>query len=299
MASITYYGYIDYNKDINYAVLIKGSSDNIGLSIYNNTKGWDGTLEYSLDYATWNTWTGAAQISSNTGEIYLRGSNNTVITGEALHWFVITGDNIVISGNIECLLDYQTVKNGNHITNLGGWAFQRLFYYNRNIIDASKLKLPIASANAIYMELFRECTALVKAPELPATTVANSGYYCMFLNCSSLEAPPALPATTIGVVAYERMFYGCTSLNKLPALPATVLPPLGGGHGCYYWMFLGCSKIKLSTTQVDEYQTPYRIPTTGTGEGYLGQDMFRGTGGTFTGTPDINTTYYTANEVIE
>jgi hypothetical protein len=65
-------------------------------------------------------------------------------------------------------------------------------------------------------------------------------------------------------------------------------------------MFYGCSLIKLSTTQVDEYQTEYRIPFSGTGttaSNALGS-MFANTGGTFTGTAIINTTYYTSNTVI-
>jgi hypothetical protein len=61
-------------------------------------------------------------------------------------------------------------------------------------------------------------------------------------------------------------------------------------------MFNGCTNIKLSQTQSDEYQTSYRIPYTGDGvdasEALV--DMFANTGGTFTGTPTINTTYYGA-----
>jgi hypothetical protein len=59
-------------------------------------------------------------------------------------------------------------------------------------------------------------------------------------------------------------------------------------------MFNGCTGIKLSTTQTAEYSVPYSIPKAGTGtEGNSSlTDMFTGTGGTFTGTPTINTTYY-------
>jgi hypothetical protein len=62
-------------------------------------------------------------------------------------------------------------------------------------------------------------------------------------------------------------------------------------------MFNGCDNIKLATTQTEEYTIPYRIPTEGTGT--VGTDstkeMFKSTGGTFTGTPALNKTYYLHN----
>ena len=91
------------------------------------------------------------------------------------------------------------------------------------------------------------------------------------------------------------MFEGWTALTRVPGLPATTLAAY-----CYKNMFSGCAKIKLSTTQTGEYQTAYRIPTSGTGTtaDYALSAMFKNTGGTFTGTPEINTTYYTSNTVV-
>jgi hypothetical protein len=65
-------------------------------------------------------------------------------------------------------------------------------------------------------------------------------------------------------------------------------------------MFYGCTNIKISTTQTGDYQTAYRIPTSGTGTTASNAlvNMFYGTGGTFAGTPSINTPYYTSNKVI-
>ena len=94
---------------------------------------------------------------------------------------------------------------------------------------------------------------------------------------------------------YTGMFQGCTSLTTAPELPATSL-----ANFCYGYMFQGCTNIKLSTTQTGDYQTAYRIPTSGSGttatEALI--NMFASTGGTFTGTPSINTTYYTSNTVV-
>lgn len=86
------------------------------------------------------------------------------------------------------------------------------------------------------------------------------------------------------------MFNGCTSLTTVPKLPATILT-----DRCYNRMFYSCTFIKLSTSKTGIYQYEYRIPTNGTGTTatYALTDMFTNTGGTFTGTPSLNTTYYT------
>lgn len=113
----------------------------------------------------------------------------------------------------------------------------------------------------------------------------------MFYGCTSLTQAPELPATTLSSYCYQSMFQGCTSLSQAPELPATTL-----SEQCYQSMFYGCTSLKLSATQTDEYIQEYRIPTTGTGtESYDAlYNMFERTGGTFTGTPSINTTYYGA-----
>ena len=85
------------------------------------------------------------------------------------------------------------------------------------------------------------------------------------------------------------MFSGCTSLTQAPALPATMLV-----NYCYSDMFSGCTSLKLSSTKTDEYIQEYRIPSSGNGVTATNalHNMFVSTGGTFTGTPVISTTYY-------
>ena len=63
--------------------------------------------------------------------------------------------------------------------------------------------------------MFRNCTSLTHAPELPATTLANYCYSYMFNGCTSLTQAPELPATTLGVNCYYYMFSGCTSLKEI------------------------------------------------------------------------------------
>ena len=143
-----------------------------------------------------------------------------------------------------------------------------------------------------YAYMFYGCTSLTQAPALSATTLANYCYNDMFYGCTSLTRAPALPATTLTTYCYKNMFYGCTSLTQAPALPATTLKT-----GCYQGMFSGCTSLKLSSTQTGEYTQEYRIPASGTGTTATNAltDMFASTGGTFAGTPEINTTYYLSN----
>ena len=298
------------------------------IGVVNNLKYWDGTLEYSTDGSTWTTWAGTSAISSASDgtkhNLYLRGTGNTYITGSSANaskarW-VLTGSNISCSGNIETLLDYATVANGEHPT-MANYCYYYMFNGYKSLVTAPELPTTTL-ANNCYSNMFQNCTSLVTAPELPATTLANNCYYYMFYGCTSLATAPTLPATTMTNYCYNSMFNGCTSLTTAPKLPATSLqtgcyrymfnncknltaiPELPAKKlmsACYQSMFQGCTQIKLSTTQTGDYQTAYRIPTSGTGtteSTNVMLTMFTSTGGTFTGEPSINTTYYTSNTVV-
>ena len=186
-------------------------------------------------------------------------------------------------------------------TVLEGACYEGMFSGCTNLLQAPALPATALTVRC-YRWMFKDCTSLTTAPELPATTLAQDCYSSMFQACTNLSTAPKLPATTLVNACYNSMFYGCTSLNTLPALPATTLPGSGYSLGCYQSMFEGCISIKLSTTKTKEYTNEYRIPSgtaTGTVETYSLRDMFTNTGGTFTGTPTINTIYYTSNEIIQ
>ena len=350
------------------------SPNSFTLKVNDATKHWDGTLEYFASNKTWTVWDGTTALSSvdNDGEyvLYLRGTGNTVITGNNSNsnW-VLTGSNIKCIGNIENLLDYATVESGAHptmatycyrsmfhgctgltqapalpATTLANYCYQSMFANCTSLTQAPALPATTLADNC-YLSMFNSCTALTKAPSLPATTLTNWCYYGMFYGCTSLTQAPALPATTLANHCYDNMFHGCTSLTKAPALPATTLadycydgmflgctalikaPALpattlsagcydGMFYGCtaltqapalpattlvidcYFGMFSGCTSLKLSTTKTDEYTQEYRIPSSGTGTTATDAltDMFTSTGGTFTGTPEINTTYYLSSD---
>ena len=166
-------------------------------------------------------------------------------------------------------------------TTLAYECYNNMFYNCTNLTSAPKLPATTL-ADRCYMSMFSSCTNLTTAPELPATTLESSCYENMFYNCTNLTRTPELLATTLESACYAQMFYNCTNLTNAPKLPATTL-----ASNCYYNMFKGCSKLKVNITSGTKIFTcPSTIPS------YAVNNMFSGTGGTFTGTPTAGNTYY-------
>ncbi len=133
------------------------------------------TLEYSRDLSNWSSMTTTTTITlANSGDtVYIRGILSSNNTTSNYTQFKMTGK-IAADGNCNYLWNYENQDT----------------------------------------PLKRYC-----------------GYY-MFLNCTSLTTAPELPATTLAESCYNRMFDGCTSLTTAPELPATTL-----AYSCYYGMF--------------------------------------------------------------
>ena len=174
-------------------------------------------------------------------------------------------------------------------TTLMPYCYSYMFYNCTSLTQAPTLPATTL-ANYCYTSMFTNCTNLTAAPTLPATTLTSNCYSSMFQNCSSLTTAPELPATTLANYCYNYMFNNCTNLTAAPTLPATTLKT-----SCYNGMFQNCRSLKISTTQSSEYPTAWRIPSSGTISSTATRwnvDMLKGTGGTFTSAPNINTTYY-------
>ena len=143
-----------------------------------------------------------------------------------------------VVGNIMSLLFGDDFKG---VTDLTGknYAFNRLFNYCTNVVNAENMALPATTlTSACYQYMFYGCTSLTTAPSLPARTLSGSCYNSMFNGCESLTAAPELPATTMAASACTYMFNGCTSLTTAPELPATTLET-----ACYKSMFSGCTSL--------------------------------------------------------
>ena len=153
-------------------------------------------LQYSTDGTTFQDLPANTPIDfgGNT-KLYLRGVNN--LDGNYFEFLDFTfgyqisfgNDDVPVActGDIRTLIDYKTY----------------------NTVD---------TRNATFRSLFKNCTQLTSAPELPATDLAVGCYISMFSGCTSLETAPELPATTLVVDCYMNMFNGCEKLNKITML---------------------------------------------------------------------------------
>ena len=255
------------------------------------------TLQYSLDNISWtNIESGTTTPSANT--IYFRGSAagtkslyNSSSTNNA--WVFTGSTNLECNGKLDRLLQ-GTLGDDNDILTIHDFCFCYMFNNVTTLIKAPELPATILGMYC-YQNMFQGCIRLQTSPELPATTLYNYCYYGMFYGCTLLKTTPILPATILGMYCYQNMFRSCISLTTVPILSATTLP-----NYCYRLMFYGCTGLKLSTTMTGIYDKAYRIPTAGIGTvgSYSLADMFSSTGGTFKGTPTINTTYYTENTPV-
>ena len=101
--------------------------------------------------------------------------------------------------------------------------------------EGTSTKIPNSSC---FRCLFKDCSALTQAPELPATQLTSSCYSLMFSGCSSLTEAPELPATELASSCYYYMFNGCVGMKEAPELPATKL-----ASACYFCMFIQCESF--------------------------------------------------------
>ena len=187
------------------------------LSTGNNSRIWDGTMEYSTDKSTWTDWNGERALSSsntNPYVLYLRGKNNTQVGGEYGKCLVLS-NRAACSGNIMTLLDYEVPPT-------------------------------IITKDKAFSCLFNKCINLTSAPSLPAKTLTKECYSSMFSGCTGLTGVPYLPAKTLAYKCYAYMFQGCTGLTKVPSLPATTL-----AEECYAYMFQGCTGLTSAPSIAD------------------------------------------------
>ena len=173
-------------------------------------------IEYSVNEGEWNILKETDEIlfGGDKGKLQLRGTNNLNGTSADNNYstinFTDASVKVACTGDIRTLLDYKTYKT-------------------------------VETKEARFCKLFSGCTELTSAPDLPATTLAESCYYYMFRGCTNLDTAPALPAETLANSCYDSMFLGCTNLKTAPALPAETLVDY-----CYYYMFNGCKNLKTA-----------------------------------------------------
>ena len=163
---------------------------------------------------------------------------------------------VACTGDIRTLLDYENYET----VQTSGAQFCSLFKNCTQLTSAPDL--PATELyDYCYNGMFYGCTSLEKAPDLPATTLKQSCYSGMFQGCTSLKEAPTLQAKKMAPSAYRSMFYGCTSLVTAPALPATQI-----AEECYSYMFQKCTSLT---------NVPTELPAK-TMEDYCYASMFQG-----------------------
>lgn len=129
-----------------------------------------------------------------------------------------------LKGNCMSMLFGDNAAN-NYSLSGKDYAFYKLFYKCNNIVNVSSNFLPATTlAGNCYEYMFRNCTSLTTAPELPVTTLENS-YMCyafMFEGCTSLTTAPELPATKLETYCYNSMFEGCSKLKYIKMLATDI-----------------------------------------------------------------------------
>ena len=239
------------------------SSDTFTLKTANATANWNGTMEYSTDNSIWNTWDGTSITSGyvdGMSYIYLRGTNNSVISTDSTQRFVI-------ESSIDPLQDIYIYCYGN-IYNLSNYS-SAIACQMTSLFSSTPIKvapnipaLNTTLPDSVFNNLFNTCIYLVKAPNalignkvpsLPELSVPAYGYQGMFQNCCALEIGPELPATTISLSSYQSMFdsSGVRRLGNAHSLPATNCTV-----SCYKEMFKNCSNLTdaptISATSLSE-----------------------------------------------
>lgn len=154
--------------------------------IRHTSKTWDGTLEYSTDNgSTWRAMgNGDAVESGPQNTILLRGSGNSVITSQD-QAFAITGTAVSCSGNIETLLDWETVAGNGH---------------------------PIPASYA-FRAMFWGCDALISGPDLSTLVLSPACLLEFYYNCKGIEVLPRFAQSSFGMMACASMFYGCEKIK--------------------------------------------------------------------------------------
>ena len=190
------------------------------------------SLEYSVNGGTWQVLgTNTVTFGGTNGDLRLRGKSSVGTNGATISFGNSTP--VACSGDIRTLVDYENYDTAN----TSEAKFNDLFSGCTQLTTAPDLPATTL-AESCYWGMFRGCSSLTQAPALPATTLVKNCYRGMFQSCSSLTTAPELPATTLAYFCYNSMFGGCISLLQAPELPATAL-----AEACYWSMFNGCSSL--------------------------------------------------------
>ena len=150
----------DPTKDPRLRFIGRRGGSTIGLSQIGTSQ----TVEFSTDYENWSPFTTNVELFVEESEVlFIRGKLTEDNNDADNTKFYITGK-MACKGEINYLWNYEN------------------------------LNAPLKEYCGCC--LFKDCSGLIEAPKLPATSLTESCYRSMFENCTNLITAPELPATT-------------------------------------------------------------------------------------------------------
>ena len=261
-----YLSYTEENDDIeltyakNYVTFIAKSSGNFKFSGSSATN----AISYSTDNGeTWSTPSTSVTYNVTSGTKVLWKGKMTP-NSKGIGTFSASTASYDLEGNPLLFLFGDDYTEQSDIS-----SFDYPFYYlfsGSKCVNANNLILSAQTlSDNAYRSMFKNCTSLLTAPELPATNLSPNCYLGMFQGCSALTTPPSiLPAQVLKSNSYVAMFTDCVSLASAPEILATnfvanscgtmfsgctsltTAPALNAvtvGGSCFLSMFKGCTSL--------------------------------------------------------
>ena len=212
----------------------------------------NGGIQYlspDLGVTEWTQYDGSKLYLSENDVVYFKGTRTDCNCSGTTQLFN-ANKVCYIAGDITSLLANQNALSSN--------AFRSAFSKANNETNLSStvdwvdidpddpLILPAFTSSNCYYEMFRGCTSLTWAPDLPATTLAEQCYFRMFHSCTGISSIPSFPSEQVTWAAGKQrycyqMFQSCTGITALTE------PLFGGtltmGKGCFEDMFAHCTGL--------------------------------------------------------
>ena len=155
------------------------------------------TFEYSLNDGPWTRAQSSVSIDVERGDkVQFKGDNIRLATSSSRYSHFDCEASFNAYGNIMSLLDSTGYTTATTLESAN--TFVGLFMNCRGLISAENLVLPATTLkNYCYNRLFRECSNLLRGPELSLEVLNANG-------------------------CYQHIFYGCSSLNYIKCLATNV-----------------------------------------------------------------------------
>lgn len=171
------------------------SEKSFSLRTFNRTKNWNGTMQYSTNNSTWDTWGGtellyAKQNADGYYRLFIRGIENTYInsSNDSPKRWRLDGESIYCYGNLENILDYETVSLGNHPSLTSNYNFAYIFAYNPELLSAPKVSgISLSGRQGVLWCLFRGCYKLETITKLTTDTYGDYACGYMFYQCYNIR----------------------------------------------------------------------------------------------------------------